>query len=270
MTKSEPMDYSGDYYDTSSTDSDWMPTPAKQSRSDNTPSVISFAGSTVVSSTTNGTRRATGGRRRRDDKLTPEEEEKRRVRRERNKIAAAKCRQRRVDQTNTLIAETESLEEIKANLENEIQTLQQQKEHLEFLLEAHKPMCTNGQIPKVKVKVERAPEDIKCPAGAVTSLNMKCDLPVVTTSAHEVMTSRPNSLPLPSRTANITEATGVVISTPSTGVFATLGLDSMVDGHTGLTPITGAPSCGSEAQRNSSDSSSPSETLASPTTLMAL
>ena len=35
--------------------------------------------------------------------LSPEEEERRRLRRERNKLAAAKCRQRRVDQTNTLI-----------------------------------------------------------------------------------------------------------------------------------------------------------------------
>ena len=35
--------------------------------------------------------------------LSPEEEERRKVRRERNKQAAAKCRQRRVDHTNELI-----------------------------------------------------------------------------------------------------------------------------------------------------------------------
>ena len=35
--------------------------------------------------------------------MTPEEEAKRTVRRERNKLAAAKCRQRRVDHTNVLI-----------------------------------------------------------------------------------------------------------------------------------------------------------------------
>ena len=35
--------------------------------------------------------------------ISPEEEERRRVRRERNKLAAAKCRQRRVDHTNRLI-----------------------------------------------------------------------------------------------------------------------------------------------------------------------
>ena len=71
---------------------------------------------------------------------------KRSVRRERNKVAAAKCRQRRVDHTNRLINETENLEEEKASLENEIQTLQQQKEQLEFLLKAHKPMCS-AKIP---------------------------------------------------------------------------------------------------------------------------
>ena len=36
--------------------------------------------------------------------LTPEEEERRRMRRERNKFAAAKCRQKRVDLTNELLA----------------------------------------------------------------------------------------------------------------------------------------------------------------------
>lgn len=35
--------------------------------------------------------------------MTPEEEQRRSVRRERNKVAAAKCRQRRVDHTNVLI-----------------------------------------------------------------------------------------------------------------------------------------------------------------------
>ena len=36
--------------------------------------------------------------------LSAEEEHRRSVRRERNKLAAAKCRQRRVDQTNQLTA----------------------------------------------------------------------------------------------------------------------------------------------------------------------
>ena len=39
------------------------------------------------------------------EELSPEEEERVRVRRERNKLAAARCRKRRVDQTDTLQGE---------------------------------------------------------------------------------------------------------------------------------------------------------------------
>uniref|UniRef100_A0A8B9TNP1 FosB proto-oncogene, AP-1 transcription factor subunit n=1 Tax=Anas platyrhynchos TaxID=8839 RepID=A0A8B9TNP1_ANAPL len=73
--------------------------------------------------------------------LTPEEEEKRRVRRERNKLAAAKCRNRRRELTDRLQAETDQLEEEKAELESEIAELQKEKERLEFVLVAHAPAC---------------------------------------------------------------------------------------------------------------------------------
>jgi len=85
----------------------------------------------------------TGPLRRRipDNELNRDEREKRKVRRERNKLAAAKCRQKRVDQTNQLVNETEDWEEKNATLQNEIAKLEKQKEQLEFLLQAHKPMC---------------------------------------------------------------------------------------------------------------------------------
>ncbi|XP_051935211.1 protein fosB isoform X1 [Hippocampus zosterae] len=73
--------------------------------------------------------------------LTPEEEEKRRVRRERNKLAAAKCRNRRRELTDRLQSETDILEEEKAELEAEISELQKEKERLEFVLVAHQPKC---------------------------------------------------------------------------------------------------------------------------------
>jgi len=101
--------------------------------------------------------------RRNNDKVTGEEMTRRLVRRERNKVAAAKCRQRRVDHTNILLAETDKLDGERNEIENEIQSLQQQKEHLEFLLQAHRPLCklqqndqmTFSQISdSVKVKVE--------------------------------------------------------------------------------------------------------------------
>ncbi|XP_034050843.1 proto-oncogene c-Fos isoform X2 [Thalassophryne amazonica] len=75
------------------------------------------------------------------EQLSPEEEEKKRIRRERNKMAAAKCRNRRRELTDTLQAETDKLEEEKAALETEIASLLKEKERLEFVLATHKPVC---------------------------------------------------------------------------------------------------------------------------------
>ncbi|KAG8431941.1 hypothetical protein GDO86_019173 [Hymenochirus boettgeri] len=83
----------------------------------------------------------TAGRRRRTVQLSPEEEEKRRVRRERNKLAAAKCRNRRRELTDKLQAETEKLEQEKSGLQKEIAELQKEKDKLEFMLVAHSSMC---------------------------------------------------------------------------------------------------------------------------------
>ncbi|XP_061699749.1 protein c-Fos-like [Syngnathoides biaculeatus] len=75
------------------------------------------------------------------EQLSPEEEEKKRIRRERNKMAAAKCRNRRRELTDTLQAETDKLEEEKASLETEIANLLKEKERLEFILATHKSVC---------------------------------------------------------------------------------------------------------------------------------
>ncbi|KAM9356419.1 v-fos FBJ murine osteosarcoma viral oncogene homolog Ab [Pholidichthys leucotaenia] len=75
------------------------------------------------------------------EQLTPEEEEKRRIRRERNKQAAAKCRNRRRELTDTLQAETDMLEDEKSSLQNDIAVLLKEKERLEFILAAHQPIC---------------------------------------------------------------------------------------------------------------------------------
>ncbi|XP_063172725.1 fos-related antigen 1 [Candoia aspera] len=80
-------------------------------------------------------------RRRHSEHLTPEEEERRRLRRERNKLAAAKCRNRRKELTDTLQAETDQLETEQSGLRKEIAELQKQKERLELVLEAHRPIC---------------------------------------------------------------------------------------------------------------------------------
>ncbi|XP_066533145.1 v-fos FBJ murine osteosarcoma viral oncogene homolog Ab [Hoplias malabaricus] len=87
------------------------------------------------------TKAHSSSRRGKFEQLAPEEEEKRRLRRERNKMAAAKCRNRRRELTDTLQAETDKLEDEKSLLQNDIANLQKEKERLEFILAAHRPIC---------------------------------------------------------------------------------------------------------------------------------
>jgi len=92
-----------------------------------------------------GPRRHTGPRPPKNEaNLSPEEAERRRVRRERNKLAAAKCRKRRMDHTAQLQEETDELESVQKEIHNEILSLQHQKEQLEFILQAHKVHCKRG------------------------------------------------------------------------------------------------------------------------------
>merc|ERR1712088_424687 len=73
---------------------------------------------------------------------TSTEEERRRMRRERNKLAAARCRKRRVDQTETLQEEVNLWVGKKKALQEQIQQLQEEKNQLAFILEAHKSVCS--------------------------------------------------------------------------------------------------------------------------------
>ncbi|KAM8908148.1 fos-related antigen 1a isoform 2-T3 [Spinachia spinachia] len=75
------------------------------------------------------------------DRLSQEEMQRRRIRRERNKLAAAKCRNRRRELTDTLQNETDQLEDEKSKLQKEITELQKEKDKLELVLEAHRPIC---------------------------------------------------------------------------------------------------------------------------------
>uniref|UniRef100_A0A1L8DIS0 Putative transcription factor kayak n=1 Tax=Nyssomyia neivai TaxID=330878 RepID=A0A1L8DIS0_9DIPT len=221
-------------------------------------------------------RRNMGGRRpAKSHNISPEEEEKRKLRRERNKLAAARCRKRRVDHTNELTDEVNGLEKKKQDLQSDIQTLQQQKEELEFLLETHKAHC--------RIKGRASPLDVK-PHVSTTILGL-CDriktepvdfdgppspkrvmlssassdviiLPPITTATlpKPVRPNRPSSLNVPITMTpsqvlgvnllgkNVTEFAGVPITTPSNGMF---NFDSLMDGGTGLTPVAGplVPNC---------------------------
>ncbi|CAG09792.1 unnamed protein product [Tetraodon nigroviridis] len=128
---------------------------------------------------------ATGSTRRRNDEhLSPEELERRRVRRERNKMAAAKCRNRRRELTETLQNETDQLEDEKSRLQKEIEVLQKEKDKLELVLEAHRPICKIGDsdsdsdpvptISSLGIKMER--EDPEIP-GPSTKLPTKVQKP---------------------------------------------------------------------------------------------
>merc|ERR1711892_683790 len=112
-----------------------------------------------------------------EEDLCPEEEERRRVRRERNKLAAARCRKRRMDQTEILQEQVDSWEENKKLLQEEIQSLQAQREELQFSLDAHNTVCKRNKFktneshpfqskddsyltgPQVVVKTEPLPEE---------------------------------------------------------------------------------------------------------------
>merc|ERR1712115_211505 len=95
-------------------------------------------------------------RKRDDDPLLDPEEEKRRMRRDRNRLAAAKCRKRRLDQIETLQVEVEGWERRNKKLEDEIAALRAEKDEMAFILEAHRASCKlQGDVVRdVMVKVE--------------------------------------------------------------------------------------------------------------------
>ncbi|KAM9317125.1 fos-related antigen 2 [Gastrophryne carolinensis] len=222
------------------------------------PGVIKSIGTTV-------------GRRRRDEQLSPEEEEKRRVRRERNKLAAAKCRNRRRELTDRLQAETEKLEQEKSGLQKEIAELQKEKEKLEFMLVAHSPMCkihpeerttsTHSALPlrammtsRVVVKQEPVEEDISTSSISGVDKTQRSVIKPINIGGnfyHEeplntpvVMSSTPPSTP---NTANL------VFTYPS-----------VLDQESSASP---SESCSKAHRRSSSSGDQSSDSLNSPTLL---
>lgn len=72
-----------------------------------------------------------------NQQLTPDEEQRRKLRRERNKVAASKCRMKRKEHVNTLRKAAEELETANSQLESEIAYLTAEREQLEMMLDAH-------------------------------------------------------------------------------------------------------------------------------------
>ncbi|NXR26829.1 FOS protein, partial [Cinclus mexicanus] len=127
------------------------------------------------------------GRRGKVEQLSPEEEEKRRIRRERNKMAAAKCRNRRRELTDTLQAETDQLEEEKSALQAEIANLLKEKEKLEFILAAHRPAC--------KIPEELCFSEELAAASAATALDLGTPSPPMTEEAAFALPLMPEAPP---------------------------------------------------------------------------
>ncbi|XP_072218395.1 v-fos FBJ murine osteosarcoma viral oncogene homolog Ab [Leuresthes tenuis] len=124
------------------------------------------------------------------EQINSEEEEKRRVRRERNKQAAAKCRNRRRELTDTLQAETDQLEDEKSGLQNDIANLLKEKERLEFILAAHQPICKIPSELEMDFHMSSISSTHSCLSPAVTSQPETS----IITSSQPTFTSTSNSI----------------------------------------------------------------------------
>ncbi|XP_049613631.1 cyclic AMP-dependent transcription factor ATF-3 [Syngnathus scovelli] len=80
---------------------------------------------------------STGGK----SQLSQTEADRRKRRRENNKAAAAKCRKKKKDRTEYLLLESEKLESVNISLKAQIKALNQQKQHLSYMLNQHRPTC---------------------------------------------------------------------------------------------------------------------------------
>lgn len=169
------------------------------------------------------------------------------------------------------------MEQKKRTLEDEIHQLMDIKEHLEFMLESHRPTCRiqscsppdiKPNLHDVKINSELQPEEfseLPCNSGNASSkdsenlnqvnrLNRPNTLPIFTEPK-----PRPSSLHFKVENGNngylkqpVTEIAGVPITTPSSGV--PFNFDSLMDGGTGLTPVSTpiVPSCSSQQRNNMS------------------
>jgi len=191
------------------------------------PSVVG-AGVMNVNKVKMVTNTSTGGRKRKmvmDEELgDPEEVEKRAMRRDRNRLAAAKCRKRRLDQIETLQLEVDAWEQRNKRLETEMAALRAEKEEMAFVLAAHQTTCRlqTDSVASVEVKIE--PQPLVQEPQYIVSVPQ---VPQVTLSKP----ARPVSLALTPRNIE-----GVTIETPSRQI---LSFDTLMEGtRTGLTPTS--------------------------------
>ncbi|TRY98133.1 hypothetical protein DNTS_028488 [Danionella cerebrum] len=108
--------------------------------------------------------------------VAPEETDRKKRRRERNKIAAAKCRNKKKEKTDHLQKESEKLESINAELKSQIEELKNQKQQLVYMLNLHRPTCIvraqNGQTPEDEKRlfIQQITETFGCSEPTLSSL----------------------------------------------------------------------------------------------------
>merc|ERR1719264_2104748 len=102
--------------------------------------------------------------------LTFEDEERRLRRRERNKVAATKCRNKKKERTTRLIAEGEVLEIQNTALKEELRKLEAEKRSLSDLLASHEPQC---KAKKLKLETNSRKEGNRCEFRSQDEFNRK-------------------------------------------------------------------------------------------------
>lgn len=251
MKQSDNGDSSDYSDDENSREQDYLPLPVKRGKSNYVSSVRSE--SPDMDSQPLRRRKAM---RSEDNNLSAEDYARVMQRRERNKLAAARCRQRRVDLIDKLKEECNLLEGTNANLESSIEQLRQQKEQLEFILKAHQTSCeisgnrlpakaSAAVVPIMKTSVQKQ---------FIINRNngLSVNMPQVNV-ANEKPVNRPTSLLLTKNlksessatpaSGTITAATGIPITTPSSLLSGSMGFELLLDGHTGLTPLVPVSLC---------------------------
>lgn len=225
-------------------------------------------------------------RRRNDEYLSQEELERRKIRRERNKLAAAKCRNRRRELTDTLQSETDQLEDDKSRLQKEISELQKEKDKLELVLEAHRPICKleesdsdsdpTPSISSLGIKME--PQDSGAPAPSIKKpKKMEKPKPKITIPSKPVSSSAPTvtfeseslHTPVLASTPSLTPFTAAMVFTyPSAPSDTSASTSSQASSHQGNVPQSQAPQpCGIAHRRSSSSGDQSDHSLHSPTIL---
>ncbi|XP_071313490.1 fos-related antigen 1a [Trachinotus anak] len=226
-------------------------------------------------------------RRRNDDHLSHEELERRRVRRERNKLAAAKCRNRRRELTDSLQSETDQLEDEKSRLQKEIAELQKEKEKLELVLEAHRPICKiedsdSDSDPNPPISsltgIKMEPEDSSRPGPSTKPpTKMEKPKPKITiptkpvTSVASAIAAESESLHTPVLTSTpslMAFTAGMVFTYPSASLDTSASITSNATSHQGNVQQSPAPQpCGIAHRRSSSSGDQSDHSLHSPTIL---